>query len=297
MSQSCATDDENRTGCSSLVPFHFRLVTLFKENLMRMRTPLLILCTIAATLLLLALPVSAQDAQGDPERGAELFAENCAPCHGQRGEGRIGATLNDVFAAIDQNALIEQVVRNGVSGSFMPAFAQESGGPLADQEIADIIAYMDSWDTASEPVAPAPPRPEQEIPPIPEVDGDPNNGYTIFQQNCAVCHGKGGEGRIGANLTTAFSSIEPGAYAKVTIERGIEGTLMPAWAQKAGGPLTDEEINDVAAYVLSIQHEAIPPTPEVVGRASALPLIIVGAAAVVLTVALGIAVQRRESRR
>lgn len=267
---------------------------------MRLRTFLFITGLMVAAMVLLAFPstdpVAAQDdPAGDPERGAELFAQNCVACHGESGEGRVGATLNDAFASINVDAFIKQVVRQGVSGSYMPAFSEEYGGPLTDQDITDIAAYIETWDTAQEPVAPAPPRPEQDIPPVPSIDGDPNEGYTIFHQNCAVCHGENAEGRIGATLNEAFAAIDPGAFAISTINRGVEGTLMPPWNQAYGGPLTDQEVNDVAAYVLSIQQEA-PPTDEGenVGRGSALPLVIGAGVALVVIVILGVAAQRRE---
>ncbi len=245
--------------------------------------------------LLIAAPAAAQqESTGDPERGAALFAQNCAVCHGEKGEGRIGAELNDVFVSMNPDAALYQTISQGRPGTFMPAWGEASGGPLSDQDIADIIAYIESWGTTYEPPAPAPPRPQVEIPPVPEVSGDPNNGYTVFQQNCAACHGESGEGRIGANLTAAFAAIEPGAYAISVISNGVDGSLMPAWSQASGGPLTEQQINDVAAYLISIQRPPTQPPGEVVGRGNALPLVIVGVVVVALIVALGIAANRRQ---
>ena len=267
---------------------------------MRVRTyrPLVFLgVALLGLAVLLAAPVQAQEGEGegDPERGAVIFAENCAVCHGERGEGRIGATLSDIFVTLDADTMLKQVISEGREGTFMPAWSQEYGGPLTEQEINDVIAYIESWGTTYEPPAPAPPRPEVEIPPVPDVEGDPNQGYTIFQQNCAACHGKEGEGRIGATLKTVFAGIEPGAYLIETISHGREGTLMPAWSQEYGGPLTEKEINDVAAYILSIQQPAPPPQGEVVLRGSGWPLLVLLLASVVIIFALGVAVQRGRS--
>lgn len=261
---------------------------------MRMRhlLPALVLLALAVLLLGLAGPAAAQDA-GDPERGAELYVENCLVCHGPQGEGRAGASLNNVYGGISPDAALTATISQGVQGTFMPAWHEDNGGPLNGTEIADIVAYIESWGTAVEPVAPAPRPPAEEIPPVEEVDGDPNAGYVIFQENCVACHGEDGEGRVGATLTTAFAGIAPGEIALETIRRGVEGALMPPFAQEQGGPLTDEQVNDVAAYVLSIQHEASPPPVQVTGRGSALPLVLVGLATVIVIVALGVAVQRR----
>ncbi|GAB4474270.1 MAG: hypothetical protein Kow00124_14070 [Anaerolineae bacterium] len=261
---------------------------------MRLRTNLLLMIVLVLALLA-ALPASAQeDDGGDAERGAELYAENCVACHGERGEGRAAALNTRVFSSIAPGVLMEQVITNGIEGTFMIPWSQENGGPLTDQDIQDIIAYINTWDTASEPPLPAPRQPAQEIPPVPDVVGDPNIGYGIYQQNCAVCHGEFGEGRTGTSLQAAFASIQPGQFARTTISRGIDGSLMPAWSQENGGPLTEEEIDHVVAYVLSIQQPGSEPAPEVTRQVSALPFVALLGGLLVVMVLLGLAVRRRE---
>lgn len=91
--------------------------------------------------------------------------------------------------------------------------------------------------------------------------GDVEQGKAIFGEFCAVCHGYDGQGRVGATLTDWFVSIDPEAFVKATVSEGIAGT-MPAFAQSQGGPLTDSEIDDLAAYILSWQERVEPaPTP------------------------------------
>lgn len=234
-------------------------------------------------------PARAQDSGGDPDNGATLYAENCVVCHGPNGEGRAGAELNDVFATIAPDVFLEQVISRGRDGTFMPAWNEDYGGPLTPAEVDDIVAYIESWGTTVEPPLPAPNPPTQVIPPVPEVDGDPNAGFVVYSENCQACHGPSGEGRIGAQLQEAFAAIEPGAFAITTISRGIEGSLMPPFAQDNGGPLSDQQIDDVAAYVLSFQHPAGPaPAGEVVGRASGWPLAFALLAVLILLVALGL---------
>lgn len=269
---------------------------------MRLRTAIVTMC-LSLLILVVALPVSAQDGGqtpppggGDPARGARLFATNCAVCHGQKGEGRVGATLNTVFVSMNATVELKEIISKGRLGTMMPTWGKENGGPLSEQDIDDIVAYIESWGKTYEPPEPLPPVPPQNIPPVAEVTGDPNKGYTVFQQNCAGCHGEKGEGRIGATLTTSFPSIDPGAFAIETIKRGIAGTKMPAWSQANGGPLADDDINNVAAYVLSLQRQPAARPSEVVQQGSAWPLVIAGVAVVVVIVALGVAVNRREQK-
>jgi len=205
-------------------------------------------------------------AQGDPvAQGARLYAENCAVCHGDKGEGRVGARLKD-FPSINPLAFVRVTVANGVPGTKMPAWAKSKGGLLADAEIDAIAAFVATWTTGSAVPAPTqPPRPVTPLPTLAGVSGDPTRGVQVFRQNCQVCHGEKGEGRVGAQLAKSFASAFPAAYIKQVVSEGVTGSVMPAWAQAAGGPLTAQQIDDVTAFVLSLKPAAAPtfiePTP------------------------------------
>jgi cytochrome c oxidase cbb3-type subunit 3 len=92
-------------------------------------------------------------------------------------------------------------------------------------------------------------------------EGDVENGKVLFGEYCAVCHGYDGQGRVGASLEGWFPSIEPEAFVRSTVSSGVAGT-MPAFAQSNGGPLTEEQIDDIAVYILSWRERVAPaPTP------------------------------------
>ena len=68
----------------------------------------------------------------DTARGAELFSEHCARCHGEEGSG---GSFPDI-RGLDP----ETVIRNMLAGpSSMPEF-----GDLPDADIADIAAHVDA---------------------------------------------------------------------------------------------------------------------------------------------------------
>ena len=196
------------------------------------------------------------------EEGAQLFAENCAVCHGPNGEGRVGATLNKDWPAIRPEATVKTIIEDGVEGSVMPAWAQRNGGPLSDTQIESLLVYILSWQTGGVPnltprptITPLPP-----ITPIPNVKGNPNQGAVLFSENCAVCHGPQGEGRIGATLAKNWAGIRPDLSIQNTIENGVQGSVMPAWSQANGGPLTVSQIDDLVAFILSRPNmQAQPP--------------------------------------
>jgi mono/diheme cytochrome c family protein len=72
---------------------------------------------------------------GDQTRGEEVYAQNCAACHGQDGGGGSGPRLAGQQAYTNADVVVEQV-RNG--GGGMPAFADR----LSDQELSDVSAYV-----------------------------------------------------------------------------------------------------------------------------------------------------------
>ena len=73
--------------------------------------------------------------RGDSSAGVEVFAQNCAACHGGDGEGGSGPPLAGEEAYTSADAVVDQI-RNG--GGGMPAF----GDRLSDQELADVSAYV-----------------------------------------------------------------------------------------------------------------------------------------------------------
>jgi len=80
-------------------------------------------------------------------RGAALFQQNCAFCHGADGTGRnwIGSFLEPHARDLTSDAImkqasdrLEQVVRDGLEGTSMPAWKHV----LNDQQIRDVVSYL-----------------------------------------------------------------------------------------------------------------------------------------------------------
>lgn len=205
----------------------------------------------AVLLVLVAGNAYAQEGGGDPERGADLYLENCAMCHGEDGQGRVGAALS-MFPGIDPSAAIRQTITEGIDGTVMPAWGQDNGGPLNDQDILDITAYIQGVLGGTEPIAPFPEYIPPEIEPLPDIEGDPSEGALVFAQNCVTCHGDQAQGGFGWPLAKTWSGNQPEIYIYDVVSVGIENTLMPGWAQSEGGPLDEQQIENVTAYILSL---------------------------------------------
>jgi len=75
---------------------------------------------------------------------------------------------------------------------------------------------------------------------------------TLFAENCAGCHGT--EGRGGAAIALAnpvYLAIADEAAIKTAVAKGVAGTAMPAFAQSAGGMLTDKQIDVITGGIRS----------------------------------------------
>jgi mono/diheme cytochrome c family protein len=72
--------------------------------------------------------------------------------------------------------------------------------------------------------------------------GDDSAGKPVYAANCAGCHAADGTGGVGPDLTTLPAAADEAAVAK-QVTNG--GAIMPAFA----GKLSDQQIQDVAAYV------------------------------------------------
>ncbi len=205
------------------------------------------------------------------ELGAQLYAENCVVCHGPEGRGRVGATLAKDWPSIRPDLTVKTIISNGVPGSKMPAWSQANGGPLSEAEIEALTQYILSWQTAGAPQitprATATLRPP--ITPPPNVTGDPNRGAVLFDENCAMCHGPNGQGRVGATLAKVWGGVRPDLSVRTIIASGIAGSQMPAWSQANGGPLSEQDIDDLVTFILTLEEtnpvEQIAPTAALPG--------------------------------
>ena len=75
---------------------------------------------------------------------------------------------------------------------------------------------------------------------------------TLYAANCAGCHGS--EGRGGAAIALAdpvYLAIVDETSMRKVIANGVHGTSMPAFAQSAGGMLTEQQITVLTSGIFS----------------------------------------------
>ena len=87
----------------------------------------------------------------------------------------------------------------------------------------------------------------------------------LYSQNCAGCHGASGKGGAAIALDNpVFLAIADDSVIRRTVASGVPGTSMPAFAQSAGGMLTDKQIdalvNGIRSWAKSdVLNNATPP--------------------------------------
>ncbi|HXN77647.1 MAG TPA: cytochrome c [Candidatus Dormibacteraeota bacterium] len=104
---------------------------------------------------------------GDPVKGATLYAQNCATCHGASLEGGIGAVLNPIDKlpgvpnSLDPNFLIDVITNGRTPQPGDPkqiAMPPKGGnGSLTDQDVKDLAAYIIQQNSVGAGAAPLPP--------------------------------------------------------------------------------------------------------------------------------------------
>ncbi|MCI0519436.1 MAG: cytochrome c [Chloroflexi bacterium] len=235
------------------------------------------------------------------EVGAELFDANCRGCHGPQGEGTPGLCppLNDKFFFTERmkevgwgGAMEDYIVATVASGRLastrpelypgngrpaMPAWSEDYGGPLREDQIRYIAAFIMNWEST------APDRKTQPLagPPVGQdikqtlPEGDPVKGEALAaSQGCVGCHistntgpawlptadqpGIGTraeediheEGYAGGAANAQEYLLESIVNPAVFIVAGFEAVAMPP---TFGQTLTAQDAADLIAYLLTIQ--------------------------------------------
>jgi mono/diheme cytochrome c family protein len=74
----------------------------------------------------------------------------------------------------------------------------------------------------------------------------------LYEENCAGCHGS--QGRGGAAIALAdpvYLAVADDAAMRNVVAVGVRGTSMPAFAQRAGGMLTEKQIDVITSEIRS----------------------------------------------
>jgi cytochrome c oxidase cbb3-type subunit 3 len=85
----------------------------------------------------------------------------------------------------------------------------------------------------------------------------------LYSENCSGCHGANGEGALAVGIgRPVYLAVADDATIRRVIEEGRPGTAMQAFAQQAGGLLTNTQVD---ILVHGIRSWAKPPLLETKG--------------------------------
>jgi len=165
--------------------------------------------------------------------GREIFDSNCAGCHGEKGDGSVfkGAFnfTNNELMIINNSSVFFDAVTNGVPGTAMPPF-----GKLSIPQRWDVVSYL--WTFWMD---------------FTEVE----HGKTIYQKNCASCHGINGDG---SGITGAFDFTNVSRMVReepevifTRVSDGVDGTSMPSWKDS----LSVDERWNIVKYIWTFQFK------------------------------------------
>ncbi|MDU9404186.1 cbb3-type cytochrome c oxidase subunit II [Pseudomonas sp. zfem004] len=188
----------------------------------------------------LVMPQNSRDLALALRRGPAAYALNCASCHGAQGagDGPAAASLLPRPANLRDAAFtterLADVLWNGRPATSMPAWRD-----LDSSTLAALAVYVQSLHVPK--IAPAAPA---------EVA----LGKSLFESNCASCHGIGGKGdgpaaRGLSPRPTNFQAKQGNPdYLLNILRNGVPGTAMPPWKLM----FSDEQQSAVVAYLRSL---------------------------------------------
>ena len=231
-------------------------------------------------------PASAQGREELLNVGKNVYERRCAGCHGTKGDGKGPSAIflnpkprdftTGLFkfrSTVGKDSLptdtdLYLIVSHGLGGTSMPSMQE-----ISDRERWAVIQYLkifsDRW--AKEPAGQSIAVPAE--PPV--TPASIKKGDTLFQNNCALCHGEQGraDGALsqpgmlvddwGKPIRPAHLSLPAGSPGGVKlghggprlyqmIVAGIGSTPMPPFEGLKG-----EEVWDLVHYVQSLRAEAL----------------------------------------
>lgn len=185
------------------------------------------------------------------KQGRELYAEMCALCHGNSGEGYAAdeaprLAQADFLGAVSDDYL-RAAIADGRDGTTMSPWSTRHGGPLDDARVNALVAFMRTWHDGTEPELDESP-----------LRGNPARGAKLYASDCESCHGKRGQGgRFVAIGNPQLLNHASDGFLRHAISRGRAGTPMQAW----DGKLPSSGVDDLVALLRQWEKPAPPPKP------------------------------------
>jgi len=175
-----------------------------------------------------------------------LYTKYCALCHGNDRQGyaadhapslRSHSLMATTQSSSNPNYLL-YTVSYGRPNTAMAGYAKRQGGPLYRDDIELLLQWLYELSGVEKPIELS----------TESIAGDIALGKTLYDKNCATCHGANGEGvtapALGNPMLLATASD---AYIRYAISEGRDSTAMQPFKDK----LSKIEIDALTAYIRS----------------------------------------------
>lgn len=174
---------------------------------------------------------------------SQLYTKYCALCHGENREGYAADNApslrsRSLLASSKGSNFIRYTIQYGRANTAMAGYLDTQGGPMEFIEIELLMEWLyqtaeveESLGLSREPVL-----------------GDITTGASLYDEHCAVCHGKEGEGVTAPALSNPMLlATATDHFLRYAIAEGRDGTPMIAFDTV----LDSLEINSITAFLRS----------------------------------------------
>ncbi len=188
-------------------------------------------------------------------RGSAAYTKYCALCHGKEGRGYAAdnapSLKSETFLASASDAFFWRSVREGRPGTAMAGYAKDLGGPLGDDDISDIIAFLR---VGGPPLAPLPAA---------QTAGVIADGEVIFRERCTRCHGTQDTRGTAVHLGNAsFLASAGDDFLRFAIQKGRPETPMVPFEASLQPAQIDSLVAMIRSWATTPVHRVAPP-PEI----------------------------------
>jgi mono/diheme cytochrome c family protein/rhodanese-related sulfurtransferase len=183
--------------------------------------------------------------------GAAAYTKFCALCHGPEAKGYAAdnapSLVSKTFLESADDIFLARSIELGRPGTPMAGYGRDLGGPLSEQDIAGLIAFLRDKGGVKTPIAaPAPER------------GDPARGQPIYAEHCQKCHGDATTRLTAPHLANpTFQALASDGYLRYAVVFGRPGTPMESFSNRLDG----NQVADVIAYLRQWTQPAAPEPP------------------------------------
>ncbi len=190
---------------------------------------------------------SIEAAEPNPVGGRDLYLRDCAWCHAATGAGTPRGP--DLLSGTNGPALTDFMLSTGRMPLSSPdAQSMPGPSPYDPQERSAIVDYVAQLGTEG-----------PDIPTVVPSEGRLDQGFELYQENCAACHSTtliGGA--LAARPSGETSSVIAPALTHSSPREIAEAMLTGPGAMPIFGydVFNQEEVNSIVRYVADLQHPA-----------------------------------------